>query len=577
MSDNHAAESGGASDRYQRVCQIFLESLQHDAESRLEWLTAQAGDDQLLLDELLSMLEADEGFVEPVTGVTAQWQEVAVDGDTVRSRTDDRRMPCIPNYEILDVIACGGMGVVYKARQLRPQRLVALKMMRRGHFATEAERARFRTEANAAAQLDDSIVVPIYEVQEYEGEPFFTMKLVEGMNFEEQLKCSPTVDLAEIHNILKVLLPVCHAMAAAHEKGIVHRDLKPSNILIDGITHQPWVTDFGLAKYLHDDQCHTAAGMVMGTPGYMAPEQTLGQSADIQPATDVYGLGAVLYRALTGVRPIEVNGANDVELVQQIRNNDVVPPRSRNPHVPRALNSICMKCLETNPSDRYANAGDLAADLERFCDGDAVVARPLSMHRRILRWARAHPGLAASWCAIAIFFAYHLLCLSTGVPTSRNFEVATFVITPIALVSAWAWQKLLSKTQGQSWVLYAWTASDVVLLTALAMFARPDNSTLVMLYPVIVAASALRCRPDLVGFVTVAAIAGYTLREIVCRVVFGATSNWIDIVPMVLCMGVIGLIQYLLLRRSSASLEAKSAVWANAQSYGRSGTSGDLN
>ncbi|MCO6044681.1 serine/threonine protein kinase [Aeoliella sp. ICT_H6.2] len=569
MSDQNMPVADGASDRYNRVCQIFQDSLKVDAKARLEWIEVQAGGDEVLLAELKAMLLADEGFIEPTTKATEQWNSESADQDAAPSNGSGRTHPCIPNYEILGEIAHGGMGVVYKARQLRPHRLVALKMMRRGHFASESERARFRSEAEAAAQLDDTTVVPIYEVHEHEGEPFFTMKLVEGMNFEQQLRsCSMS-----INEVIATLLPVCHAMAAAHEKGIVHRDLKPSNILIDGVTQQPWVADFGLAKNVHDSQCYTAAGIAMGTIGYMAPEQTLGHSKAISPATDVYGLGAILYRALTGFPPIVVDGDNPVDVEQQIRHNDIVPPRSRNRLIPRALDSICMKCLETEPSNRYTTAQELEDDLKRFIDGDAVMARPLSFHRRTLRWARTHPGLAASWCAIAVFFAYHLLCLVTGTTNSMEFEVATLVITPVALVSAWVWQQVLSRTQGEPWVLYAWTASDVFLLTALAMFAAPENSTLVMLYPVIVAASALRCRPNLVGFVTAVAVAGYTIREIVVRVVYDANASWVDIIPMVLCMAVIGLIQYLLLRRSAASLEAKSALFASSQFMGRTGTS----
>jgi eukaryotic-like serine/threonine-protein kinase len=573
MSGHSFAGSGDTSDRYDRVCQLFEESLDIDADARLAWLEAQASGDALLLSELKAMLQVDEGYVEPTTRVTAHWPEGGV-GKAGRTPTSDRRMPCIPNYEILGEIAHGGMGIVYKARQLQPHRLVALKMMRRGHLASEEERGRFRTEANAAADLDNGTVVPIYEAQECDGEPYIVMKLIEGMNFEQRLRHSPmTAD-----EVVTTLLPVCHAIAAAHEKGIIHRDLKPSNILIDGATQQPWVTDFGLAKYLHEDQCLTAPGVAMGTVEYMAPEQTLGQSDAISPATDVYGLGAVLYRALTGVPPIELNGDNQVDVVQKIRNKDVVPPRSRNRQIPNALNSICIKCLETDPRDRYQNAAELAVDLEHYLDGDAVSARPLSLHRRLLTWARTHPGLAASWCAIAAFFVYHLVCRHLGIRTDPVFETATSVITVIALFCAWFWQQLLSRTAGNAWVLYAWTASDVILLTTLSTFAQPGNSQLTMLYPVIVAASAIRCRPHLVGFATLISILGYAIRVGVSLMRGNYSNTQVvvqisDSVPMFLCIGVIGLIQYLILRRSAASLEAKSAMLSNSQFVGRTGSS----
>ena len=245
-----------------------------------------------------------------------------------------RSSPLYSNYEILAEIARGGMGVVYKAEQQRPRRTVALKMMRSAHFASNAEVERFLAEAESAARLDDATVVPVYEVGDFEGEPFIVMKFIDGFNLEQRLRDG---DMST-HDIVKTLLQVSYAVAASHEKGIIHRDLKPSNIMIDAATQRPWVTDFGLAKNLDQDLGYTATGDLTGTPGYMAPEQAMGVS--VSPSTDVYGLGTILYRALTGVPPRVVDADNPVEAIQQICSNDIVPPRQRNRQIPIPLSQF---------------------------------------------------------------------------------------------------------------------------------------------------------------------------------------------------------------------------------------------
>jgi len=222
----------------------------------------------------------------------------------VHDASGGRRLPEIPNYEILEEIDRGGMGIVYKARQFRPERVVAIKMMRMGAFSSAQDVERFLQKANAASQLAHAAVVPVYEVGEINGEPFIVMKFINGATLEKLLQRNALTTTEAI----KKLRVVAYAIADAHEHGIIHRDLKPANILIEQTTGQPWVMDFGLAKNLQADSNPTSVGDIIGIPGYMAPEQATGQTRTASPAADVYGLGAILYRILTGRPPIEAPG-----------------------------------------------------------------------------------------------------------------------------------------------------------------------------------------------------------------------------------------------------------------------------
>lgn len=546
-----------AAERYRQAHGLFLGAIDQPACDRDAWLAEQCGDDGELYRQVQSLLAADADFDEMADAPTCEMQQA------VRRLRDAYRdlpaaepqqpdeLPTVPGYEVLGVVARGGMGVVYKARQLRPPRLVVLKMMRSGQFATSGDRSRFLAEAELAAQLDDAAVVPVYELGQMRGEPFIAMKYIEGENLEQALarnNWSPD-------EIVGRLLPVCWTVAAAHKRGIIHRDLKPSNLLVEQHSQTMWVTDFGLAKNLNQDAAMTAAGDVLGTPSYMAPEQALAEAPT--PATDVYGLGAVLYRALTG-RPLRETGHGGPEQVlKQIRENHVVPPRVHNRRVSKALNSVCMKCLETDPRSRYADAGELADDLERLVDGDAVLARPMSPGRQVHQWARTHPGLAVSWAAIALFFTYHMVQVGIVGRGTDGYEMAVTVVSAVGMVAAWFWQHQLKKTGGRPAVLYAWVTSDVTLVTALALNATPDNNRVVMLFPIMVAASALRFRPSLVWYVTTIAIFGYLVRTAGLHLVGGEV--WQNAIPFMLCMAVLGGVQYLVLRHSAASLEARSA------------------
>jgi serine/threonine protein kinase len=289
--------------------------------------------------------------------------------------------PTLPGYEILAELGRGGMGVVYKARQLSLQRVVALKMIRDGALAGPQQRARFRIEAEAAARMEHPNIVQIYEVGEHAGRPYFAMEFVEGGSLDKHLagRPQPPPQAAELVRSL------ARAVQHAHEQNVVHRDLKPSNILL-GADGTPKVTDFGLAKRLDSEStAWTQDGAVLGTAGYMAPEQAGGQVHKVGPALDVYALGAILYELVTGRVPFQDSSWQ--QTVQQILHDEPVPPVQLRPEVPRDLETICLKCLEKEPGRRYASAAALADDLGRFLEGQPVSAVPLSALERLARVA----------------------------------------------------------------------------------------------------------------------------------------------------------------------------------------------
>lgn len=314
-------------------------------------------------------------------------------------------------YELLAEIARGGMGVVYKARQTRLNRTVAIKMILSGQFAGRDDVRRFLAEAEAAAGLDHPGIVPVYGCGQIEGQHFFSMGFVEGQSLAVVLAEGPLPP----RRAAELLAQVVDAVAYAHSRGVIHRDLKPSNILIAHDGH-PRVSDFGLAKTAAGDSGLTRSGDVIGTPGYMPPEQAAGRLADIGPASDVYALGAVLYAMLT-VRP-PFQAANALDTLSQVLEREPLAPRQLNPAVPRDLETIVLTCLQKDPRRRYATADALAAELRRFLRGEPIHARPVGRVERGWRWCRRNRAVAGLTASVAA-----LLVAATIVSTMAAFRL----------------------------------------------------------------------------------------------------------------------------------------------------------
>jgi eukaryotic-like serine/threonine-protein kinase len=345
----------------EEVCRDFPELL---PEVRKRWLRKLACDEQLE-----ALFPANESSTSP---------------GNLPSTPFSADLPQVPGHEVEEVLGRGGMGVVYKARHLRLNRPVALKMLLTGAHASPESRTRFLREAKAVAGLRHSNIVQVYDMGEQVGQPYFTMEFVEGGNLAQKLAgtSQPPRQAAVL------LATLAEAVQAAHQSGIVHRDLKPSNVLLtaDGT---PKISDFGLARRMEGEAGLTWTGTAVGTPSYMAPEQAQARPLRWGPAVDIYALGAILYELLTGRPPFHAETA--AETVRQVISQDPVPPSRVNGKVPRDLETICLKCLNKEPPLRYGSADALAADLRRFLAGEAIAARPDGQVARLARRVRRRP------------------------------------------------------------------------------------------------------------------------------------------------------------------------------------------
>ncbi len=358
----------------------------------------------------------DEGVALPAeSGATLEQPRLACDQLTGASDCLDATTPkaaeepetrgirSFGDYEIIRELARGGMGVVFQARQLSLNRAVALKMILSGQLANDTEVLRFHAEAEAAANLDHPAIVPVYEVGQHEGQHYFSMGFVDGKSLAERLADGPLPP----REAAALLVQVAEAIEYAHRRGVIHRDIKPANILIDQGGH-PRVTDFGLAKKVQGDSGLTGSGQVMGTPSYMPPEQARGERGLVGPAADVYSLGATLYCTLTGRPPFQA--ATAIETVMMVISDEPVPPRRLNASVPRDLETIALKCLQKDPSRRYATAGEFAGDVGRFLRGEPILARPVGAAERLGKWVRRRPIISG----LAALSAAALVCLCVG-------------------------------------------------------------------------------------------------------------------------------------------------------------------
>jgi serine/threonine-protein kinase len=403
MSTAHS-DVDGREERWGEALAACLEAVENSGETDRAALLAGHPE---FADELAAFFARRDR----VERLVAPLRTVVANDSTARSSTGTAFPPAAPeaplpgaearpfgDYELLEELGRGGMGVVYRARQKSLNRAVALKLLRGDSDSAEAQR--FRNEAEMVAHLDHPHIVPVYEVGEHGGRPYFSMKLVEGGSLGRHLGRYR----ADGRAAAALLAPLARAVHYAHQRGVLHRDLKPSNVLV-GEDGRGYVTDFGLAKRLPSPggppgEELTQSGALVGTPSYMAPEQTAGKRGVVTTATDVYGLGTVLYALLTGRPPFE--GDSPLDTLAAINQHDPEPPRRRNPQVDRDLETICLKCLQKEPVKRYASAEALADDLERWLKGEPIQARPVGRTGRLWRWCRRNPLVAGMAAAVSL-------------------------------------------------------------------------------------------------------------------------------------------------------------------------------
>jgi serine/threonine-protein kinase len=378
-------------------------------------------------------------------------------------------LPCrMGDYEFQAEIGRGGMGVVYRARQLSLSREVAVKMILRGQLASSVDRDRLRAEAEAAARLTHPGIVPVYEVGELSGQPYFTMKLIRGETLADRLANGPLPP----REAAEVLLQVSRAVHFAHQQGVLHRDLKPSNILISSDDGLPHITDFGLAKQFTDAVSLTRSGALLGTPSYMSPEQATVGRVQAGPASDIYSLGAILYHMLTGRPPFQATSPLDVMLM--LREQDVTPPRLINSAADRYLEMIALRCLQKPTDLRYTSAADLADDLAAFLNDEPIAARSGRFAEIVSRMFREthhatileNWGLLWMWHSLAVFIA----CALTHAISAFGFEdrwayvlVWTVGLGTWAAVFWWLRRRMGPVSFVERQIAHVWAASMVAI------------------------------------------------------------------------------------------------------------------
>ena len=408
------------------------------------------------------------------------------------------------DYEILEEIARGGMGVVYRARQVSLNRLVALKMIRAGRLASAEELGRFRLEAEAAANLDHPHIVPIFDVGEHLGQLYFSMRLVEGGSLARRLgECGRDPLVAA-----RLVATVAQAVDHAHRQGFWHRDLKPANILLDH-AGRPLVTDFGLAKRVKADVSLTQSGAILGTPSYMAPEQAAGGKQPLTAAADVYSLGAVLYEVLTGRPPFRAETVR--ETIFLVLESEPIPPSSIRPGLPVELERVCLKCLEKNPNARYPTARALAEDLERYLRGEGVEAGRPNPLQKLARWTRREPELVSHLGGLAIMAAVTEYNHRTATVVDPRYHYAVMSVLALWAGFSWAFQWVLRKGWKSNLLHFGWSAVDVLMLSAILKILDALESSLVVGFALLIAASGLWSSVRLVWFTTVLAMTCYVI------------------------------------------------------------------
>jgi len=457
------------------------------------------------LGSALDCLEALEVLAPPLEARLPQESDNVGQVANLPELRQVSNLPHLPRdfgpYELIREVGRSGMGVVYEARQKGLDRSVAVKMILSSHLASPELVRRFQAEAKAAARLRHSNIVHIHDVGQLHGQDFFAMEYIEGQSLAERIAQGPI----DVPTAVRLVATVARAVEHLHQQGIVHRDLKPSNILLD-CDGQPYVTDFGLAKVFAPGSDVTATGVIAGTPSYMAPEQASGRRADIGPATDVYSLGAILYELLTGQPPFRAETALDT--LMEVLSGDPVLPRTVNPRIPRGLELICLKCLEKAPPDRYVSAAALADDLERSARGEVLKVRPPTLVQQFWSWTRRQPALASRLGALGLFYGIETVNFLTGTVKS-GFHGRVSLVIVAWIVSSIICQQFLESRRWSFSARYVWGTLDSLALLAVLLLGNGAASSLIVGYPLVIAASALWFRVRFVWFITFLSLLSY--------------------------------------------------------------------
>lgn len=418
VTPNHDVQERMDPAKYHVVAKLFEEVRALPPGSRSQWL-AERCQEADVVDRVLQMAEKDDELEPPGTSQT----HASLNDDTLREDWELQSTPTsIDDYECLEEIGRGGLGVIFRARQISLNRVVAIKMLQRKFHASHENVVRFQFEAEAVARLDHPSIVPIYEIGDFNGQPFFSMKLIDGNNLSDWLQTEPR----PLRDKVSLMVSVARAIHYAHLSGVLHRDIKPANILVDS-DDVPHVTDFGLAKQIEDESDLTQTGQIMGTPSYMSPEQARADNKRLTVATDIYGLGAILYECLTGEPPFQSDSV--FRTIRDVVEAEPVRPRKLNQNVGSNLETICLKCLQKEPSRRYATAEAVADDLTRWMNHEPIMARPVSLPEKAWLFCRRRPLAAALSASLGILL---MVAIIGGVEGGNRLHARGMVSTLLA-------------------------------------------------------------------------------------------------------------------------------------------------
>ncbi len=502
--------------------QIFFAALEIDSvDDRNDFLDQACGELLLMrtqVDRLLSSHGKATDFLEQCPSLS--FEEFVGIGDVAATQahyrsqdkfqTDEQLPRYFGDYELLEKIAQGGMGVVFKAQQASLNRIVAIKMISSGQFAGEVEIKRFYVEAEAAGKLDHPGIVPVFDVGCFQGRHYYSMAFVEGQSLSARIRKAPLSP----RQAASMVQQIATAIQVAHDQGIIHRDLKPGNVLLDD-RDQPRITDFGLAKRVEGESELTTTGIVLGTLSYMPPEQAAGKK--IEAAADIYSLGAILYAMLTGRPPFESN--SQLNTILQVLHDEPVAPRKIDKRIPRDLEAICLKCLEKNVSNRYKTASDLSADLQRYLAGEPIQAKD-DWWRRVRRWMIREPVLAAHLTAtvviLAILIVGYWIWHKNGPGQEYNFRLLE---GNVQILLGWAivvlvLQKVQNVFRTKTTIPSIWAAINPIFLTITLLWNGSSGEGahlvwLLSLYSLFIVTNCFFRRVDLVAITTIFSLFGF--------------------------------------------------------------------